>query len=102
MGFVAIGAGLALAAYDDQQRKMQHAAQDQKRAIEEQTRSNEQMFMERRQAENDARAKALQAGGTARRTVGAGTGRSDTLATGPKGLGEVPAQNLQTKTLLGY
>jgi hypothetical protein len=37
-----------------------------------------------------------------RKKVAAATGRSDTILTGPKGLGEVGSENLQSKTLLGY
>lgn len=37
-----------------------------------------------------------------RKKQAAATGRSDTIQTGAKGLGEVPGENLQAKTLLGY
>lgn len=37
-----------------------------------------------------------------RRAVKGAVGRGDTLLTGPKGLGELPAVNTQVKTLLGY
>lgn len=37
-----------------------------------------------------------------RKRAAAGESRADTLYTGARGLGEVPNQNLQPKTLLGY
>lgn len=40
--------------------------------------------------------------GKQRKRAAAGESRADTLYTGTRGLGEVPEQNLQPKTLLGY
>lgn len=48
-------------------------------------------------AQESEEAKAKQ-----RKRAAAGESRADTLYTGTRGLGEVPEQNLQPKTLLGY
>jgi hypothetical protein len=46
--------------------------------------------------------KAEGAADQARKRALAAAGRSDTLLTGPAGLGDVPAANQATKSLLGY
>lgn len=50
----------------------------------------------------DPAAAGAKAGEQQRKKAAAGTGRSDTVKTGPAGLGEVPQENQERKTLLGY
>lgn len=47
-------------------------------------------------------ARAGQAGAQQRKRAQQGQGRSDTVKTGPSGLGEIGAENQERKTLLGY
>jgi hypothetical protein len=63
-----------------------------------------QMLMEQ-PPKPDANANKQAAAGAAdqqRKRAAASGGRSDTLKTGPQGLGEVGSQNLEQKQLLGY
>jgi len=66
---------------------------------------NQPMAIEQPPAAASADPKAADAQAAAdqqRKRAAAAGGRSDTIKTGPQGLGNMPMANVETKTLLGY